>query len=156
MRIRISILKFLAVFFISGICSADNSQFHKPEYEKQLEQQEPVFETNNLMEAIEYTCVDITRNVPLQTPGYIHYQSPDNHHSVIFHKIRTLVFVRMGDINVKAYIVKGLVIDKDNAWWSVYEIDTEEDCLHTRLYKEMIEELKVIYKGCFRKKEDFI
>lgn len=140
------ILAFIVIIFIGGRC-----------YSNEIKQQEPLFESDDLVEAIEYTCVDISINIPLQTPNWIHYQNSRIYHSVIFHKTIEVVIVRMGNLNIRVYIITGRRVDIDHAWWSVYEVDIEEeDCLHTRLYKEMIGELKDMAKSCLRTEKDFI
>lgn len=157
MRIRIFILSFLIVILISATSCADNSQFHKPEYEKQLEQQKPVFVSSSMWAAIGYTCVDVDESYVIVTDNYIHYQNPNNKHAAVFHKTKTMLFIRIGDANVRAYFIIGMNLTRQNEWWSVYEIRIqEEENLYTKMYKEMVDELQAVADGCLRKKDDYI
>ncbi len=146
MKIRRFLLKFLVVFFISGLCYAN-----EPE-----QREDPEFQCDNLDDAIGYTCVDVRSNVTLQTPNWIHYVNFRNKHAVIMHKTLTLVIVRMGDINVRAYLISGLIVDKKSQKWRVYPIDIRLDCLYTTIYKEMIEELRIVADECTAGEKDFI
>ena len=151
MRTRTLILSFIAIILINGLCFADNSQFHKREY------QEPIFESNSMWEAIGYTGVDVEKNVAIKTENYIHYMNFSNNHAVVFHKVETMLFIIMGDLKVRAYFVFGMTMNSGNKWWSVYEILIEdEDNTYTIMYKEMVEELRVIANVCVRQKKNFI
>lgn len=145
MIIRKSILSLIAIYVI--IISV-------PAYSND---QEPIYESSDLVDAIEYTNVNVEDNILLQTPSYDHYQNARNKHSLISHRALCIYFVRMGDKNVKAYMIEGLKVNKDNIWWSVYEIHPEEDNMRTRIYKYMMKELTELFNsGCPRQREDRI
>lgn len=153
----IVICVIIALYFSTGLVAsvmADNSQFHKKEYQNHLKQQRPVFESTSMWESIMYTGVDVNSSSVLLTQNYIHYQNADNKHAVIFHKKETRLFVRLGDINVRAYFIIGMNLNSPTEWWSVYRIRKDDDGnLYTQMYNEMIDELRVIADRCARKGE---
>ena len=108
MELRVFILSLIFTIFLSTTY-ADSKQ-------------QPIFESNSMWEAINYTGVKVEKNVAIKTENYVHYLSYITNHAVIFHKTKTMLFIRMGNTNVRAYFLFGMTMDSGNKWWSVYEI----------------------------------
>ncbi len=117
------------------------------------EQQEPIFESENLEELWGILGLDLQDSKEVRTENYIHLLNFNNNHVVVISLKAPYMFVGV-NIYMAYYIV--CPNDCEPEFWRMYQVERQDtDSPITQLFIEMEREwLDYIDKGCPRDKEN--
>lgn len=136
--VAVAIAIVIIVYVVVGQISdamADNSQFHRQEYETQLKQAKPLFQSNDLATILIWTGIDITKEIThiVETDNYIHRINPDLHFTTISHKTEDYKFIGVDRLALYIFLRDGI--------WSVYNVPFDDQYNPiTKLYHSMLVE----------------
>ena len=141
-RVMLSVICIIFILY-STMSIADNSQFHKKEYQEYSKQDKPIFQSSDLATVLIWTGLDITKEIThvIETTNYIHKINPDLHFTTISHKTEAYKFIGVD--------MMALYIVLRNGVWSVYNVPFDDQYNYiTKLYHSMLIEFYKSAKEC--------
>ncbi len=104
-------------------------------YSSELEQEKPLFQSDDLATVLIWTGIDITKEIThiVETDNYIHKINSDLHFTTISHKVEDYKFIGVDRMALYISLRKGI--------WSVYNVPFDDQYNPiTKLYHSMLVE----------------
>lgn len=133
--VKISISIFIIIILCITNAYADNSQFHKKEYQNYPIRQESLFQSQDLFHILRHIGLSpkVKPTHLIETENYIHEDNEYFHWAVISHKTQSHKFVIIGNINHTFFL------SRNSGIWYMYQVVFQDQNSYiTKLYHDML------------------
>ncbi len=150
----IVICAIIALCFGTGLMAntmADNSQFHKKEYQDYSKQQKPIYEFDSYEKIHHFIGLDLREATVVKTKNYIYMLNFKNNHTLIVSRTDNVMFA---GVNIYcAYMITG---NDDAEVWQLYIVErtAKDSDITKRFYKMEAEWKECMSGGCPSDREE--